>query len=461
MTQPASALAASGKKATRGQIFAWGLWDWGAAGFHTVIITFVFSVYITSSVGVDLCRADQLTDDGSCPAASTWLGIALGIAGFFIAVLAPVTGQRADAGGRRKLSIGVFTGVTVASMLALYFVKNEVGYLWLGLVLMGIGSITMEFASVSYNAMLRQLSTPKNIGRVSGFGWSMGYFGGIFLLLICYVFFISSDDGSTVAGLFELTKEGGFNIRVVALFAAAWLLLFGMPVLFAVPELPPTAAGQRLGLVDSYRKLFRDVAHLYRRQRHTVLFLIASALFRDGLAGVFTFGAVLAVTVYGFDPGEVLIFGVVANVTAALGAVAAGMVEDKIGPKTVIVISLVAMIAAGTTLIFLSGQTNFWIFGLALCVWVGPAQSSSRTYLARLTEPGEEGEMFGLYATTGRAVSFLAPALFAAFVALFHSDRMGIIGIMVVLAMGLVMLLPVRKPVDTLTRVDSGTPAGQ
>lgn len=437
------------KPATRGQIIAWGVWDWGSAGFNTIIITFVFSVYVTSSVGKDLCTAAQLTEDGSCPAASSWLGWALAIAGFFIAVLAPVTGQRADAGGRRKLSIGVFTGVTVASMLALYFVKDDVAYLWWALAMMGIGSIAFEFAAVSYNAMLRQVSTPANIGRVSGFGWSMGYFGGIFLLLICYVGFIAGD-GDT-RGLLGISTEGGLNIRLVAVFAAIWLALFAIPVLLKVPELPPTIAGTRLGFFASYKKLGRDIARMWRESRQTVLFLIASALFRDGLAGVFTFGAVLAVTVYGFDPGDVLIFGVVANIVSALGAVAAGMVEDRVGPKAIIVTSLVAMIASGTALLFVDGQQMFWIFGLVLCLWVGPAQSSSRTFLARLTPSGDEGEMFGLYATTGRAVSFLAPALFALFVTS-QTQRYGIIGIMIVLAAGLVALLPVRRPVDTLTR---------
>lgn len=440
-------------RATRGQIIAWGLWDWGSAAFNTIIITFVFSVYITKSVGVGLCAADQLTEDGSCPAAASWLGWALGIAGFFIAVLAPVTGQRADAGGRRKLSIGVFTGITVASMVALYLVKADVAYLWWGLAMMGVGSITMEFAAVSYNAMLRQISTPENIGRVSGFGWSMGYFGGIFLLLACYIGFIASDDDSPTAGLLGISTDQGLNIRVVAVFAAAWLAVFAIPVLVKVPELPPTATGPRMGFFASYRKLGRDIARLYRTERHTVLFLIASALFRDGLAGVFTFGAILAVTVYGFDPGDVLIFGVVANIVSALGAVAAGMVEDRVGPKRVIVISLVAMIIAGGILLIVSGQMMFWIFGLALCLWVGPAQSSSRTFLARLSPPGEEGEMFGLYATTGRAVSFLAPALFALFVSMAGAERFGIVGILLVLAAGLLALLPVRRPVDTLTTV--------
>lgn len=175
-------------------------------------------------------------------------------------------------------------------------------------------------------------------------------------------------------------------------------------------------------------------------------YLIASALFRDGLAGVFTFGAVLAVSVYGIGAGDVLLFGVAANVIAGLGAIVAGRFDDRIGPKKVIVFSLTSMIAAGTVLLFVSGPTMFWIFGLILCLFVGPAQSSARTFLARLAPPGREGQFFGLFATTGRAASFLAPSLFGLFVWMFDADRAGIAGLIIVLAAGLLALLKVRAP---------------
>ncbi len=445
--EPSSATA----PATKSQIASWALWDWGSAAFNAVIVTFVFSVYLTNSVGVGLCPeiqqqiASGASDVPDCTAATSWLGWALGIAGFFIAVLAPVTGQRADAGGHRKLSLGFFTGLTVLATIGLFWVRPDYHYLWLGLVLMGLGSIFMEFAGVSYNAMLRQISTPANIGRVSGFGWSMGYFGGIVLLLVCYVGFISD------SALFGVSTDDSLNIRVVALFAAAWLAIFAIPVLLKVPEVSGVPKERRPNFVQAYRKLFRDLAALYRRDRHTVYFLIASALFRDGLAGVFTFGAVLAVKVYGFHAGDVLIFGVAANIVSALGALTAGRFDDRIGPKAVIIGSLVGMLASGTALLFVSGSMMFWIFGLILTLFVGPAQSSSRTFLARLAPPGSEGQLFGLYATTGRAVSFLAPVLFGVFAAVFDSSRAGIVGILLVLLAGLVALWPVRPPVDSVS----------
>jgi len=431
--QPVLDPGSVGTPVTGGRVFAWGLWDWGSAAFNAVIVTFVYSVYLTDAVG------DDLPGDIS---ANTWLGWSLGLAGFFIAVLAPVTGQRADAGGRRKLSLGIWTGLTVLSMIGLFWVKNDYHYLWLGLLLMGLGSIFFEFAAVSYNAMLHQVSTPTTIGRVSAFGWSMGYFGGIVLLLICYVGFIGPD-----VGWFGVTSQDGLKIRMVAVFAAAWFAVFAIPVLLKVPEMPGLPAAKRVGFFASYGVLFRDLRQLYRTSPHTVYFLGASALFRDGLAAVFTFGAVLAVTVYGINSADVLIFGVAANVVSAIGALTAGRFDDRLGPKTVIVVSLAGMLIAGAVLLFVSGPTMFWIFGLFLCLFVGPAQSSSRTFLARLAPIGKEGQLFGLYATTGRAVSFLAPSLFGLFAFLFGSDRAGIVGILLVLGAGLLALLPVRPPV--------------
>ncbi|WP_219416079.1 MFS transporter [Pseudonocardia nigra] len=418
---------------TRGQVVAWGLWDWGSAAYNAVILTFVFSVYLTDAVG------DDLPGDVS---ANSWLGYAIGAAGLCIALLAPVIGRRADAAGRRKLSVGVWTALTIATMAGLFLVEDDYRFLWLGLVLLGLGSIFFELASVSYNAVLGQVSTPATIGRVSGFGWAMGYLGGIVLLLVVYIGFIAGE-----GGILGVPTANGFNIRLVALVAAAWFLVFAVPMFFRVPEVPARAEqGPRLGVVASYRALFRDLRDLYRASPHTVYFLGASALFRDGLAAIFTFGAVLAVTVYGIGAGDVLIFGVAANVVSAAGALAAGRLDDRYGPKAVIVGSLVGMLVAGLILLFVSGSTMFWIFGLFLTLFVGPAQSASRTYLARLAPAGQEGELFGLYATTGRAVSFLAPTLVGVFTQAFGSDRAGIVGILLVLGVGLLALWPVRSP---------------
>jgi len=413
-------------------VLAWAMWDWGSSAYSAVITSFVFGPYIVRGVVGDAQPAG-LT-------ANTWLGISTAAAGLLVAAIAPVTGQRADAGGHRKRNLAIWSGLVIAVMLGMFSVKNEPSYLWIALVLLAAGAVFQEFAIVSYNAMLPQVSTPETIGRVSGFGWAMGYFGGIFLLLICYVGFIAPD-----VGWFGVTSEGGLNIRAVVIFSAIWFAVFAIPVLLAVPESRPGPSRRRVAFFASYRLLVNDIKALFKRDRNSVYFLIASALYRDGLAAIFSFGAILAVSVYGLAQSTVLIFGIAANVVAALGALGMGAIEDRIGPKKVIMISLVGLITTSLILLFAHGTTMFWIFGLILTLWVGPAQSSSRAFMARISPVGREGEMFGLYATTGRAASFLAPALFALFSGLF-TDRVGIVGIALVLLAGTLAMAGVKSP---------------
>jgi UMF1 family MFS transporter len=419
-----------GIRVPRRRVLAWSLWDWGSSSFNAVITTFVFTVYLTSTDGF-----------GGESTVSTWLGWALGIAGVLVALLAPITGQRSDGSGRRKLWLGINTYVVVAASALLFFVVPQPQFLALGLVLLAVGTVFFEFASVNYNAMLVQVSNPRTIGRVSGFGWAAGYFGGIVLLLILYFGFIHPD-----VGLFGVTSENGLSVRVSMLLAAAWFAIFAIPVLVSVPELPKTEQRARVSFTQSYVLLFRHLSGLWKESRQTVVFLIASAVFRDGLTGVFTFGGVLAAGTFGFSAGEVIIFAIAANVVAGLSTLAVGTLDDRVGPKPVILTALVGLVICAALLLVMhdGGQTVFWIFGLLLCLFVGPAQSASRSLLGRLIPPGREGEVFGLYATTGKAATFLAPSLWSLSIVIFGAQYWGILGIAVVLLVGLLLLIPVK-----------------
>lgn len=418
-----------GHPVPRKQVWSWALWDWGGASFNAVITTFVFTVYLTKTDGF-----------GGTDFVSAQLAWWMAGAGFIIAVLAPITGQRSDT-GRRKFWLGVNTFLVVALSAFMFFVEPGPGFLYLGLFLLATGTIFFEFATVNYNAMLKEISTPKTIGRISGFGWSMGYFGGIVLLLILYFGFIHPD-----VGLFGVTSENGLAVRVSMLIAAGWFALFALPILFAVPERHLAKdATVRVGLIASYATLGRDIAKLWKSSRHTLRFFIASAIFRDGLTGVFTFGGILAAGTFGFSAGDVIIFAIAANVVAGISTVLVGRLDDRLGPKWVMVTAISGTIVAGLAVFFFhaGGSTIFWIFGLLLSAFVGPAQSASRSFLSRIVPPARQGEMFGLYATTGKAATFLAPMMFGLFVTLFGHQYWGILGIVIVLLIGLLLLLPV------------------
>jgi MFS transporter, UMF1 family len=415
-------------------VLAWSLWDWGSASWNAVVTSFVFGPYVVRGVVGD-------AEPGGL-SANTWLGISSAAAGLLIALIAPVTGQRADAGGHRKRSLAIWTGLVVATMLAMFTIRNEPSYLWAALVLLAAGAVFAEFAGVSYNAMLPQISTPETLGRISGFGWSMGYFGGIVLLLILYFGFIHPE-----VGLFGVTGADSLSVHVSMLIAAAWFGLSALPLLFKVPEFQaPTTKRERIGFLRSYAILGRDIAKLWRESRPTLGFLVASAVFRDGLTGVFTFGGILAAGTFGFSGGDVIVFAIAANVVAGLSTLLVGSLDDRIGPKPVMVTALVGTILAALAVFAFheGGTVVFWTFGLIMCLFVGPAQSASRSFLSRIVPAERQGEMFGLYATTGKAATFLAPTAFALFVTLFGAQVWGVLGIALILLVGLILLLPVK-----------------
>ncbi len=421
------------KRTDRLTVAAWALWDWGSAAFNAVLVTFIFSVYLTDSVG-------QQIDSQFTPA--QWLSWSMTVAGLVIFAVTPVMGQRSDRLGTRRRALGFWSLLTFLVMASLFFIRNDApAYFWLGLIGLAVGSVTIQFAEVNYFAQLNQVATEDKVGRVSGLGWSAGYFGGIVLLLICYFGFVSGEGG----GL-GLSTEGGWNIRLVALLSAAWFGLSAIPVLLRVPEIAPSGESTG-GVAESYRELWRTVHTLWREDRNAFAFLFASAIFRDGLSAVFSFGAVLGVSVYGLSPGDVLIFGVAANVAAALGAVVGGLIDDHVGPKAIILTCLAILTLMAGIMFVAQGPTAFWICGLILCLCVGPAQASARGFLARVAPPGREGEMFGLYATTGRAVAWLTPFLFGVFVSLLgQGDRGGVLAIGLVLLVGALVLIPVKDP---------------
>lgn len=417
---------------SRSRVLAWALWDCGSTGLNAIVVTFVFSVYLTKTVGAGMT--------------TSWFGLALFGAGVTVAVLAPVTGVWVDVAHRRRRTLGALTATLVLLTAAMSLIRDDSHYLVVGLVLLAITTACSDLASVPYNAMLRQLATPQTSGRISGFGWACGYVGSMVLLLTVYALFISGD-GPT-RGLVEIPTAGGQNVRAAMLLTAAWMAVFALPVLLNPPPAADldTKPAPLAGVFGAYRKLWADVTSEWHRDRNFVYYLLASAVFRDGLIGVFTFGGVLGGTVYGMSAGDVLLFGVSANVVAALGAVIGGLVDDHVGSKAVILVSLASMVVVGATLMSLSGSLAFWICGLLLCLFVGPTQSSARTLLLRMTADGKEGVAFGLYAMTGRAATFLAPAMFALFVAALGSDRAGIGGLLVVLAVGFVAMLLVTTP---------------
>jgi UMF1 family MFS transporter len=422
-------------KARASQVWSWALWDWGTSAFSVVITTFVFPIFIVQA----LFSPDGETTIG-LESGFTWAYVAAGV---IVALLAPVLGQRADRSRKTKTWLGLNTFIVgLATILMVFLVPNS-GFFAFGLVLYVIANVFYEFAFVNYNTVLVQITNPRNIGRVSGFGWGLGYIGGIVALLVVLAGFVGLGEGT---GIFGVTQDGQLNIRMAFLFTGLWVILFTIPVLVGTPRAPTLEVGDKIGFFASYGKLFRDIANLWRNERTTFNFLIASAIFRDGLAAVFTLGAVIAAAVFGFQTKDIMMFGIAANLVAGIGVFLGGVIEDKIGPKKLIIASLIGLIIGGLYVFMFRdmGTITFWIGGLILSFFVGPTQSASRTFLGRLTTPGREGELYGLYATTGRGLSWMTGLLFAIVVGVTGNTAWGIFAIVVVLAVGLGLTIPLK-----------------
>ena len=412
------------------------LWDWAEQPYPTIMQTFIFPVYLAGAVASIDQKADQA------------IGWATAIAGVVLALIAPVLGRRSDENGRRKFWLVANTYILVAITAASFFVEPKPEFFMFGLVLYGLGSVIQESAFINYYAMLKQVTKDSNIGKISGFAWGLGYVGGIILLMVSLVGFVLPD-----VPWFGIPNQDSLNIRSIFLFSAVWILVFSIPMILFVPEISKRATGPKESVVESYKKVWQQLQTLRNQAPETFKFLVSSAIYRDGLAGVFTFGAVLGTLAFGFDQTSIIFFGVAANIVSGLGAAIGGILDDRIGSRTVIVASLMGLIVAGVCVFAFAGmgQTAYWIFGLMLCLFVGPAQASSRTFVSRFTPAGREGEVFGLYQLTGRAVSFLSGTFWSVSIAAAVAFKVsgnttiyGIWGLIAILIVGLALLLRVH-----------------
>jgi UMF1 family MFS transporter len=418
---------------SRSLIWVWGLWDWGAAGFSVLAWTFLFGPYLINQVGTGL--SDDLSPN-------TWLGLGVGASGLALLLAAPGIGPWIGAGRRRHRALALLSGMLVVVLLMMSTIRPELSHFWFGLCLLSVGLLVYELATIPYNSMLRDLSDANDIGSASGTGMAMGYCGGILLLGLSF-FCCMTGDGPT-RGLLRVPAGDGLPVRVSLLLGGIWLLVFTVPLLLFAPKRKEVDISR--GFFEAYRTMAKDLRELWRLDRRVVKYLVVSAVFRDGIVGFATFGAVIAVSEYEFSQSQLLIFGALSSSAAAFGAAVSGRANNRFGTGQVIRASLASILLFGAGLLVSTGPGAFWAFGLSISFFIGPTLAASRTMLLEITPPGKEGEMFGLYAVSGRTVAFLSPTMFGICAQLFRAGRGGEAGIMAVLAAGLVGMALIDGP---------------
>jgi UMF1 family MFS transporter len=409
-------------------IAAWFLYDFADSAFPTVIGTFLFSVYFARGI-----VGDEITGTTYW----TWTMAAAGVIG---AILSPIFGAIADRAGPRKPWITVWMLLCIGPTALLWFAVPDPSVLGFTIPLLIVATVAHGLGNVFYNAMLIDVAPADRIGSISGWAWGMGYLGGLGCLAFCLVTLVLPDEP-----WFGLTTEAQANVRAAVLVVALWYLVFALPMLLLTRDVPRTGLGVgpavRAGLAQ-----LRDTLAKLSSFRDVLVFLIGSAIYRDGLSTLFTIGGLYAAGTFGMDFEEILLFAIALNVAAGLGAAIFAAVDDRVGSKPTILVGIAGLCVFGTAVLLVEDKTTFMLLALGLGLFVGPVQASSRSLLARLTPVPLMTEFFGLYALTGKAIAFVGPFLFGLVTELFQSQRAGMTVILAFWLIGGAIVWFVKEP---------------
>lgn len=443
----------------RKRIWGWWFFDWASQPYHTLLITFIFSIYFAEVAQDHFIAGGATALQAGAGAQSLW-GYGLAIAGAVIAVFAPILGAVADTSGRRLPWVWFFSVFYIIGAAGLWFLTPEQPALIHAVTLFGIGLIGAEFAAIFTNAMLPGLASRDEIGRLSGTGFAFGYLGGVMSLAIMLLLFAETPSGKTLIGiepLFGLDSAQREGTRFVGPFTALWYLLFMIPFFLWVKEPAGTGKSIRIkaALVDLW-KLIRSLRH----RRSLANWLVSSMLSRDALNGLYGFGGVYAGTVLGWPVFLAGVFGVISAISASVISWLGGRADRTWGPKPVIIAATLVLIGVCVVLVSMDRETIFgipasvepvigglrlpdvifFVCGALIGGAGGALQASSRTMMVRHTTEERATEGFGLYALSGKATAFLAPFLIAMVTHLSGSQRIGMTPLILMFLLALVLL---------------------
>ncbi len=406
-------------------IWSWAAYDWANSAFTTLVVTFIYSYYFTL----------VLAPDGET--GTLWWSRGVMISSILIALASPLLGAAADRGGSRKRFMAVAMLMCVGATTALAFIGPDManGPL-IALVIFVIANVAYEIGNVFYNAFLPSIASPERIGRISGYGWGLGYVGGTLCMWVALIGFVQTE-----VPWFGMTTDAGWNVRATNLLVVAWFVLFSLPLFLFVPERRISSAG--VSMAEAFRELGRTARQI-GRYREIVKFLLARLIFNDGLVTLFAFGGVYAGNVFGMTLSEVIVFGVVLNVTSGAGAFLFGFVDDRLGGKKTILITIVGMAVATGMAVWAPTRAWFWAAGILVGIFVGPNQSASRSLMGRFVPDKHQSEFFGFFAFSGKATAFVGPFVLGELTSAF-SHRAGMASVIAFFVVGGLLLLPVDE----------------
>jgi len=395
------------------EVISWSLFDFANQPFSTIIVTFIYGAFFTNYIVADEHLGTLLWSTG------------ISVTAIVVSLFSPILGALADRGGYRKLFLIFFTWISAIFSIILYF--PDAGDIYFALIVFILANISFEISTVFCNSYLPDLAGKGNIGKVSGFAWGLGFFGGLSALFLSLYLFPDLDP--------VVNSE---EIKRINILVGVWFVLFSLPTFLFLKDRKAEKL-KKIHLVDSIeslKKTYREVI----KYRTILKFLISRLFYNDGLITIFALGGIYAVETLDFTFEEVMILGIILNIAAGVGSFVFGFLEDKIGVKRVINISLYVLIIA-TLIAFISPETNsskelFWFAGVLIGLMIGPNQSCSRSLMSQLTPKEKQNEFFGFFALTGKATSFLGPLIFG-FITNFYSQQLALWVVIVFFLIGL------------------------
>ena len=440
------------KQAGPRALWSWSLYDFANSAFTTIVITFIFSIYFADVLVCTAEWAGCLSEEeeagltlserlGDTRGQALW-GYSTTFIAISIALLAPIFGAVADLGGRRKPWIFTFSMICIVATVALFFMRPEPIFIIPAVLLVAIANSGFELGIVFNNAMLPDLVSKDRVGRWSGWAWGLGYFGGLISLVLCLVLVLGSEG------------EAQLNATLMTnLIVAGWFFLFMLPLFLFTPD----RSGKGLPFGQAIREglsTVRKTGGTILRQPNIRRFLIARMIFTDGSVTLFAMGATYAAIRHGMDLTQIIMFGILLNVTAGIGAFAFGYLDDRFGAKRVIVASLIGLLVLGVPgltapywLPDAAATTAFIAFGAALGIFVGPVQAAGRSFMARIAPASQRTEYFGFLALSGKATTFLGPFAVATVTIMTNNMDIGMMPILVFWLVGLLLMFGVRDEV--------------
>jgi len=414
-------------------IFSWSLYDFANQPFTTITVTFIYSVFFINTIFIG-------TEEAGIAA---WAK-AITISSIIIALLSPIMGAIADRGGYRKLFLIFWTWVCIIFSFCLYFPYK--GDVFSALLFFCIANIGFEMGGVFVNAYLPEIAPKEKIGRISGYGWSFGYLGGLIALGICFVLFYFAEVPLNPFTGRELIVSTDEHIRFMNIFIAIWFAIFSIPTFLFVKGRKHINKNSKNLISSSFttiKKTFNEI----KKYKQITRFLIARIIYNDAIITVIAFGGPYASNQFGFDiktNGKLIIFAIVLNIFAGIGAFLFGFLDDRIGGKKTIQITnfgfVLALLIAFIAPSLENGEFYFWICGALIGIFMGPNQSASRSLMGRLIPESKENEFYGFFAFSGKATAFLGPALFTLIITYTGDIRLAILMLTVLFIIGAFLL---------------------